>query len=868
MALLKSRADVTSLGDADLIARARDGHTDAFAELWRRHSRAGVTVARSYTSSFDPEDLVAEAFAKIFQIVRNGGGPQGAFRPYLFTTIRNTAASWGRSRNETPIEDADQIEDVNFSEENTLAALDRSLTAKAFRSLPTRWQEALWYSEVESMTPQEIAPLLGMKANAVAALTYRAREGLRQAWIQAHLLSVPEDSEHRWTIDHLGGYARHTLGKRDTARIDEHLEECAKCSIVAAEAQDVGSRLALVLLPIAAGVAGATGYAAWMQTAAHGTAYAMGATGLAMPAAAIGAPVSTGAAGGAGFATGGAGGAGTGAAGTGAAAGGASAAGVSGVVVGSVVTGVLVVAGVTAAIALGPTIFGQKPAANPPAAEGSGGGSAQSGSGSSGQSDLDAPSLPAPSPSPSSIPAPSPSQPSPNEGGSQNATSPPSASPSPSSQASSPPTDAAQPPLKAPTMAPAIAAPAANGPTTTDDGTIPFSGTGTPGNTVTITASPAPAASTFAPASFVRTSFTQRAATGTVVATTVVGQDGTWETTVDLTALGEGSYVLTVTQSNAAGVSPSSSRTVTYQKTPAVPVAPVITPLGPITVTGTTILTGTGSAGDTIAISVAKTNSQQSWTDLGSAIVAADGSWSFTSPSLSNLVNGDYLVRAVQSNSAGSSDPATIMVTVAIPPEAPVVSSVDTGGGLYFPIVSGHASSGATVTVTGGPDGPVTVHANGSGDWITPQIEGFSAGQNSITATQSVEGVTSAPSAPTPFTLTAPSSITANYLSGDANAVRFSLAIQGNPGTQFEALADGDSFLTATLDSSGAYSSDDWQWTGIGAGAHTLSARYASGHRFGPSVSTPFQAPQAFGPLTLGEPPSAPLAPPGVRPYG
>lgn len=257
MSIVRRGIDVSTLSDAELVKRVRSGDTQAYGVLWERHSRAGATVARSYTSSFDPDDLVSESYAKIFQIITAGGGPDGAFRPYLFTTIRNTAASWGRARRETSMDDAEQIEDPAFSEENSLAALDRSLTASAFRALPTRWQEALWYSEVEGMTPQEIAPLLGMKANSVAALTYRAREGLRQAWIQAHLKSVPDDSDCRWTIDRLGGYARKSLGKRDTGRLEAHLQDCAKCTIVAAEAKDVGSRLALVLLPLTAGVAGA-----------------------------------------------------------------------------------------------------------------------------------------------------------------------------------------------------------------------------------------------------------------------------------------------------------------------------------------------------------------------------------------------------------------------------------------------------------------------------------------------------------------------------------------------------------------------------------------------------------------------------------
>ncbi|GAA1726604.1 hypothetical protein GCM10009746_05550 [Microbacterium paludicola] len=70
-----------------------------------------MTVARSITSTVDPDDLVQEAYTRIFQAIRRGGGPTGAFRAYLFTAIRNTAASWGRGRREFAIEELEAVAD-------------------------------------------------------------------------------------------------------------------------------------------------------------------------------------------------------------------------------------------------------------------------------------------------------------------------------------------------------------------------------------------------------------------------------------------------------------------------------------------------------------------------------------------------------------------------------------------------------------------------------------------------------------------------------------------------------------------------------------------------------------------------------------
>jgi RNA polymerase sigma factor (sigma-70 family) len=255
----------TPNADAELVLRSRSGDDEAFGELWRRHYRSGIVAARAISSSVEPDDLVQEAYTRILQAVQRGGGPTGAFRSYLFSTIRNVAASWGRAPVHTPTDALAELVDPDSTAEATDDALDRSLTHTAFRSLPTRWQEVLWYTEIEQMKPGEIAPLLGMKAAAVSQLAFRAREGLREAWIQAHLASAAEGSEHAWVIGKLGAYTRGNLGARDRERLKDHLVECARCTIVASEAHDVGGRLALVLLPLVLGATGAGSYLAALQ---------------------------------------------------------------------------------------------------------------------------------------------------------------------------------------------------------------------------------------------------------------------------------------------------------------------------------------------------------------------------------------------------------------------------------------------------------------------------------------------------------------------------------------------------------------------------------------------------------------------------
>jgi RNA polymerase sigma factor (sigma-70 family) len=238
--------------DAELVARARLGDTSAFGELWRRHYRPAVRVARQFTS-IDADDLVSEAYTRIYQRVLAGGGPTGAFRPYLYTTIRNLASSWGAASRDIQVDMIEDFEDERIPGDPAADALDRTLTAQAFRGLPDRWQTVLWYTEVEGMDPHEVAPLMGLTANGVAALSYRAREGLRKAWLQAHITDATASGECQWTMGRLGEHARDGLSNRDKQRLEAHLATCSKCQIVSEEVEEVGSHLAMVMLPLLLG---------------------------------------------------------------------------------------------------------------------------------------------------------------------------------------------------------------------------------------------------------------------------------------------------------------------------------------------------------------------------------------------------------------------------------------------------------------------------------------------------------------------------------------------------------------------------------------------------------------------------------------
>jgi RNA polymerase sigma factor (sigma-70 family) len=203
----------------------------------------------------EADDVVAETFAKILDLLHRGGGPDDAFRPYLLTAVRRAAYDRHRAERRQLVTDEMEAFDrgVPFADP-TVADLERTMIARAFASLPERWQAVLWHTEIEGATAADVAPLLGLTANSVAALAYRAREGLRQAYLQMHLSRAVRD-ECRPVAAKLGAYVRGGLAKRDAAVVGPHLDLCAECRRVFAELGDVNVALKGIVAPVVLGPA-------------------------------------------------------------------------------------------------------------------------------------------------------------------------------------------------------------------------------------------------------------------------------------------------------------------------------------------------------------------------------------------------------------------------------------------------------------------------------------------------------------------------------------------------------------------------------------------------------------------------------------
>ncbi|MGF1647200.1 MAG: RNA polymerase sigma factor [Kineosporiaceae bacterium] len=233
--------------------RVQGGCNEAFAELYRRHEKAARRYARKLcTGVDDASDVVSDVFMKLFQLLREGRGPSGDFAPYLTRMLRN--ASYDRARSSRRLVATDRIEDldsVSEFDDPVTAEHEQQAALRALESLPARWQRVLWLTCVEEQPLPVVASVLGMQPNAVTSLAYRARAGLRRAYVQVHVPQLDHPA-CREAGSELGGYVCGGAGMARKALVEWHIAACADCRRIVSHLREVADELPRASVGVAA----------------------------------------------------------------------------------------------------------------------------------------------------------------------------------------------------------------------------------------------------------------------------------------------------------------------------------------------------------------------------------------------------------------------------------------------------------------------------------------------------------------------------------------------------------------------------------------------------------------------------------------
>ena len=181
---------MTGCSDEAIVERVKSGDTDAFGLLVRKYQdRVYSTIANYVSSMEEAADLAQETFVKAFFALGRFHGTS-AFYTWLYRIAVNTAIDHLRKR---PAVRVDSLEDDGFKEvgfepaagrsadpQHTLAIKEqRRVVGQAIASLSEKLRTALILHDVEGLSQEEVAEILGCPIGTVKSRVSRARSELR-----------------------------------------------------------------------------------------------------------------------------------------------------------------------------------------------------------------------------------------------------------------------------------------------------------------------------------------------------------------------------------------------------------------------------------------------------------------------------------------------------------------------------------------------------------------------------------------------------------------------------------------------------------------------------------------------------------------
>ncbi len=187
----RSGAPVGSLDDSELVRLAQDGRREAFEELVRRHAdHLYAGVLRFCGDATDAEEVVQETFLRAWRGI-GGFERRAQFFTWLYRIGLNEAKRRAARR---PADAAsaeegavDAVADLRQAPEPQAEQHDvRAALERAVRALPMKYRAPLILRDVEGLSTQQAAEIMGVRQAAFKSRLHRARLAVRNA-IQEHL---------------------------------------------------------------------------------------------------------------------------------------------------------------------------------------------------------------------------------------------------------------------------------------------------------------------------------------------------------------------------------------------------------------------------------------------------------------------------------------------------------------------------------------------------------------------------------------------------------------------------------------------------------------------------------------------------------
>jgi RNA polymerase sigma-70 factor, ECF subfamily len=171
------------LADEDLISLVEANDAQAFATLYDRHSRAAYSLAyRMMGERHSAEDLVQDAFLKVWRAATSYRAERGSVRTWLLSIVHNRGIDQLRSSaSRRRMQDKVEASAPRFQPSEAFAEswrnAQREQVREALRSLPKEQLQVLELAYFSGYTHVEIAELLDLPLGTVKG---RMRLGLKK----------------------------------------------------------------------------------------------------------------------------------------------------------------------------------------------------------------------------------------------------------------------------------------------------------------------------------------------------------------------------------------------------------------------------------------------------------------------------------------------------------------------------------------------------------------------------------------------------------------------------------------------------------------------------------------------------------------
>lgn len=141
----------------------------------------GMYALRLVDDADVAEDMVQDAFAKVWQYIEDGGEIEN-FPSFIYRSVRNACLSYLRNRYET----VSESEIPGAGEEEIDTSIRDARIWRAIDDLPRKCREVFLMSKRDGLTNEEIAEEMGISIKTVKNQMTKAYARLREALSDKH----------------------------------------------------------------------------------------------------------------------------------------------------------------------------------------------------------------------------------------------------------------------------------------------------------------------------------------------------------------------------------------------------------------------------------------------------------------------------------------------------------------------------------------------------------------------------------------------------------------------------------------------------------------------------------------------------------